>query len=326
MYPDPFFRPDLSLLYHSLAKFQRTCPWSGAGGFCGARIHPECLRIGKNSSVRVGLCVPAAEWFATLSQLGELMQMSRNEVAVMGQLGTLPELLDWRNPVLPRDKTSTFMPNLTEHASLWALRAQSSAGVVYGFEVRNVSDQAFQRLFLTSTAGKDLFERFVTEHQSPPQEVQPWFAPNHRAGIQRRDCIVQRIPYLRSLLTKGTTLVRQLPVGVLPCLLMATGRSGFPISTVHYSNGLIRTSIWTPTAVAGEDAQPVFMHGQGAGLQINLSSVSGIWLWEGRCVCCDRQHWTIVVGDAADAVGLTLTAGYVELEKDWRNLIRHCLS
>lgn len=138
MSPDPFFRPDVEFAHESSTEFCELCPQATTGGFCGARIQPDCLRIDSSGVVRVSLSATARTWFETLVQLGEVLHLTRNPVAVLGRLGRMPELKDWRNVVLPRDSFGLFIPNLAEYASLWAVREVSPVGVIHGLEVRDV--------------------------------------------------------------------------------------------------------------------------------------------------------------------------------------------
>ena len=326
MSPDPFFRLDEAC--HPFSGCEKNCVWSSQYGFCGARIHPDCLRIGQDGSVRVGLSVSAQAWFETLSQLGNVLQITRNPVAALGQIGSLPELVDWRNPVLPRDYSDSLTPNLAEYAGLWAVRECSPVGTTYGLEACDASGKAFHRIFLTSSAQRAIYERFVTDHQSPPAQTGQWFSPNHSVSAHRCRAITNRVSLLRSRLAKGARDVQELPVAVVPDLLAAAAEGRLPIRTTHYHRALIRAVVWMPDALdpsPDEKSGIEFLHGDGVGLHINLPAVTGAWLWHGHCLCCDKQHWTVEIADAADAIGLAFNAGNEHLELDWRDLLKDCL-
>src|ERR1700744_6224061 len=198
MSPDPFFQPDLEQICRTDFECQKICSGTEHPGFCGARIHPDCLRITGDGSVRVGLSVPASAWFSTPTQWGDVLQVVRNKVAALAQFGPLQELLDWSNAVLPRDAANSFTPNLAEYATLWAVREQSPIGVVYGLEACDASGNAFHRIYLTASRQREGFEQFVTCHQSSPMEMGHWFSPNHSASIQRCRALENRIAVLRS--------------------------------------------------------------------------------------------------------------------------------
>jgi len=121
MATDPFFQSNL-IWSPSVGDCEARCPQSGRGGFCGVSIHPACLRIGRDGSVRVGLSATPQDWFGMLSGLGDVLHLTRNHLAVLGQIGPVPEVNDWRQPVLPRDTDGWMSPNLAEHASVWAVR------------------------------------------------------------------------------------------------------------------------------------------------------------------------------------------------------------
>jgi hypothetical protein len=330
MSPDPFFRLDSTKsLCQPISSCQSYCRGAAPGGFCGARIHPDCLRISDDGLVSVGLSAPARTWFTTMVQLGDVLELTRNPVAVMGQLGAMPELTDWHSSVLPRDRAGSFAPNLAEYAALRAVRESSPMGVIYGLEAQDVSGYAFQRIILTSSARHDLFERFVTDHQSSSEESIPWFAPNHNASFQRSRSIATRMQFLRSLLASGSKDACQLPINIVPQLLAAAAKVRLPIRTIHYSRALIRAAAWTPDSfdrTPGQESGVEFFHGDGVGLHINFPAIAGAWLWQGRCVCCDKQHWTVEAADVAEAVALAFTAGCEALELDWRELLKGCLS
>lgn len=326
MSPDPFFQLDaLRADHQSSAGCEQKCPFAERGCFCGARIHAECLHIGADNSVRVSLAAAPEEWFAVLHELGEVLHLTRNNVAVLGQLGPLPPLCDWRNPVLPRDCTGRFAPNLAEYASLRATREISPVGTAYGLEARDATGHAFQKIVLTAPARREVFESFVTAHQSPVSEAGNWFSPNHAASRERCRVIAQRIPYLRARLARGATHIRQLPVGAIPRLLTAAARARIPIRTTHFNRALNVAAVWTPdppdAATKANDGVE-FIHGGGVGLHVFLPAASGVWLWQGQCQCCDKQYWTVEIADERDQVSLAITVGDETLEEDWRLILK----
>lgn len=322
MSPDPFFQPDAIVQPMPIAVCGADCG-CGPGGFCGARIHPDCLRISGDGAVRVGLSAAPEDWFAALPKLGRVLHLSRNDVAVLGQISAVPALSDWRNPVLPRDGSGSFTPNLAEHASLWAVREPSPVGLAYGFEVRDVSGQAFQRIVLTAPANRDWFERFVTEHQSPPEEAVTWFSPNHVASAQRRRALTGRIPFLRAQLANGAPHVRRLPPELLPEIFRAVIHRQLPLRTTHYTPALVRAVIWTPQVheLSSVTATVEFFSGDQTGLHLFPAAISEVWLWQGRCDCCANQHWTIEIADRNGHIALAITVGEASWELAWREML-----
>lgn len=304
------------------------CPQSAHGGFCGVRIQPDCLRIDANGVVRVSLSATARAWFETLAELGEVLHLTRNSVSILGRLGQMPVLEDWRNAAFPCDRLGWFTPNLAEYASLWAVREASPVGVLHGLEVGDVSGSVFERVLLSDRAHRELFEQFVTIHQSPPEEAGTWYPANHAGSARRRASLAGRIPWLRSRLAKGAKNVRQLPIALVPKSLDAAARANFPIRMTHYHRALMRTVIWTPQAHEKSErdkSMPDFFHGEDVGLHLNLRSVASVWLWSGKCACCAKKRWTVEVADAHDHIGLALMAGHEAMDSDWRELLGSCL-
>jgi hypothetical protein len=318
MSSDPFFRLEAERGGRSSADSPAACPWSGA------RIQPECLRIENNGRVRVALSMPAKKWFDLLNKLGETVQLSRNAVAVLGKLGATPEIADWRNPVLPRDREGLFAPNLAEYASLWAVRELSPAGLMHGLEARDLSGEAFQRIYLAGSARRDLFEQFVTDHQSPAGETGGWFSPNQAFSRHRCRGIETRIPWLRRRVSQGGTDARKLSSDFAARVLQAATEADFPVRTTLYNRALVNTAIWTPEGHEAESLgtgnDPQFFHGNDVGLHLNLPAAT-TWLWAGRCSCCEDQRWSIELGDARNRVCLAIMAGQAILERDWRDLL-----
>lgn len=323
MSPDPFFQPDSPPAIQAYEYCALHCHCRDQGGFCGARIHPVCLRLGGDGSVRVGLSASPEDWFASLNALGNVLHLTPNKVAVLGQIAPVPALQDWRNPVLPRDAGGGFAPNLAEYARLWAVREASPLGPTYGFEACDVFGHAFQRIVLTAPAYRELFERFVTDHQSPPEEVASWYSPNHSASAQRRRVHTERISLLRAQSARGTKLVRTLPVSVMPRLFAAVAEAGLALRTTHHTPALIHSAIWTPQIpeTSSADATVMFVPGDQAGLHLFLPMVAEVWLWQGGCNCCDKEHWTLEVFDANERIALVITVGDLQLESDWREIL-----
>lgn len=294
-------------------------------GFSGVRIKPECLRIGTDGSVRVRVSASAQEWFATLHQLGETLQLTRNRMAVLGQIGSVPPLTDWRNTLLPRDAFGLFTPNLAEYASLWAVREWSGEQLIYSLEARDVRGNTFQKAVLTDAARHDLFERFIADHQSAAGNPSPWFSANHAWSQRRHSSITGRIPLLRSKLYQKTGEVRRLAQEVLPRLLLASTQSGCPLRTTLYDRPFIGGAVWTPEALdaTGDSSEAGirFLHGGNIGLHLDLNHVASVWLWTGKCWCCGDQRWAVELGDAHDRIGVAISAGSDLFEADWRSLL-----
>jgi hypothetical protein len=328
MSPDPFFNLDSESACQLSSKCEEVCPWSNQKDACGARIHPDCLQVRESGLTRVGLSVSTRDWFAALSQMGEVLQIARNLMAAMGQVGPLPVLMDWGNPILPRDAFNSFTPNLAEFAHLWAARQRSPVGVAYGLEATDLSGFAFHRIFLVNSAQREWFEQFVINHQSPPMEAGHWFSPNHVSSVQRCHTITNRAAFLRSRRAQGDSEVRQLPIELVSIFLIALANSRLQTRTTHYHRALIRAAVWMPDVLEPalvENSAVEFLHGDGIGLQINLSAINGFWLWQGRYSSCDKEHWTIEMTDANDNIGLAFTAGNEQLETSWREFLKGCL-
>lgn len=323
MSPDPFFQSNAFAAQQGFAQCSLLCRCRGQSGFCGACIHPECLRLGADGSVRVGLSVAPEDWFAALTALGNVLHLTRNNVAVLGQIAPVPALQDWRHPVLPRDAGGGFAPNLAEHARFWAVREASPLGPAYGFEVCDVSGHAFQRIVLTAPANRELFERFVTDHQSPPEEVTSWVAPNHSASAQRRRGHIERISFLRTRAELGANYVRRFSTALLSRMLAAVATVGLPLRTTHYTPALLRSGIWTPESIeaSAADEAILFAHGNQTGLHLSLPTVSEVWLWQGGCSCCDKKHWSLEIFDASERITLAITVGDPRREFDWRKIL-----
>jgi hypothetical protein len=323
--PDPFFHnsEDFS---SSLLDCPQACRWSRPGGFCGARIDSQCLRISEGGIVRVGLATSPQIWFGTLSQLGSVLHMSRNAVAVLGEINSFPPLTNWYNPVLPSDSSGFFMPNLSQYAALRAIREPSPVGAVYGLEACDASGSAFERVILTGSARHDLFEQFVTDHQSPPEESGCWHSPNHAFGAQRNHAVTNRSEALRSRLKNGATYINSLPVSAVPKLLNGAVKEKLALRTTHYHRAANRAVIWTPEEplMTRMEAGIEFVCGGRVGLHLHLSAIGTAWLWQGLCVCCGKQRWTVELADHNGAIALALNAGSEDLELEWRNLLASC--
>ncbi len=325
---DPLFHLDDRFAGHGQTGYCQGCPQARTGGFCGARIQPECLRIASDGTVRVSLAVSARVWFEAISRLGEVLHLTRNPVAIMGNLGPAPVLEDWRNPVLPRDRFGFFAPNLAEYASLWAVREHSPVGVVHGLEARDVSGTAFERVLLPADARRDLFEQLVTEYQSPPEEAGHWFPANHAWSGRRRASLAGRIPWLRARWDSGDRNVRRLPVRFGAKLLAAAARMKLPLRTTSYHPAQMRTLLWTPQMCADTmrgDGGLEFFEGSGMGLHLSRSSVASAWLWTGQCSGCAEAHWSVELADRRDHIGLAIMTGDKAGESDWRKLVQSCL-
>lgn len=323
---DPFFRSDVTFAEPS-AEYCQTCPQATSGGFCGARIQPDCLRIDANGVVRVSLSAPARTWFETLAQLGEVLHLTRNPVAVLARLGQMPLIEDWRNIVLSRDSFGMFAPNLAEYSGLWAVREASPLGMIHGLEARDVSGIVFERVLLPARARRELFEQFVTAYQSPPEEAGSWFPANHAWGASRRATLASRIPWLRLRWTNGDRKVRRLPARFVPKLLIAAARAKLELRVTLFHPALTRTVKWTPQAHAESHghSSSEFFDGECIGLHLNRQFVASVWLWMGQCSCCADRRWSIEVADARDQLGLALMAGDEGVESEWRALLESCL-
>jgi hypothetical protein len=327
---DPFFQAMVAPVGHSTFEYCQSCPQAMRGGFCGARIHPDCLRIDNRGTVRVSLSATAQTWFETIAQFGEVLHLTRNPVAVLGRLGRLPMLDNWQNKALPlpRDGNTRLMPNLAEYASLWAFSETSPLGVVHGLEVRDVSGVVFERVLLPVGANHELFTKFVINYQSPPEEAGSWLSPNHAASASRRATLAGRIPLLRSQWSTGDRNVRRLSPRFVPHLLAAAATAKLQLRTSYYHPALTSTVNWTPEA-GGETkcgkALPEFFHGNEVSLHLHRPAIGSVWLWKGNCACCAGQNWAVEVADTLDQVNLAFMAGADTRESDWRELLKASL-
>ena len=320
MSPDPFFQPDA---YPAFASCSEAQGCNAAGGFCGACIDPECLRVDPDGSVRVGLSTTPEEWFAVLHALGPVLHLTRNTVAVLGQIASVPALTDWRKPSLPREKSGRFAPNLAEYARIWAVREPSPFGPAYGFEACDVSGHAFHRFVLTAPANRECFERFVTEHQSPPEQAATWFPPNYAANSRRQRALNHRIPFLRSRHARDAEATRSLTREMIPALFQVAAAQNLALRTTHYTPALVRTAVWTPQTRehSGVHSEVNFIHGEQAGLHLLVSAIGSAWLWQSHCTRCDQNHWTVELGDIRDGIALAISAGEGRFESTWREIL-----
>ncbi len=323
-----FFQPDVATANSSPDDYCQACPQAIRGGFCGARIHPDCLRIDSRGGVRVSLSASPQTWFATISQFDEVLHLTRNRVAVFGQLGNSPVLGQWHRSPLPRDAEQGYMPNLAEYASLWAIRENSPMGAVYGLSVRDACGMEFERVMLPASADHELFMQFVVSFQSPPEEAGCWFPPNHTSSANRRTRLATRIPRLHSQWATGDRIVRRLPVRFVPKVLAGAARMKIQLRTTYYHPALIRTVTWTPQTLAEtkrREGSLEFFEGDGVGLHLDRRGVGSVWLWTGRCSCCTEQRWQIEIGDRHEHIGLTIKAGDETPDSEWREMPKNCL-
>lgn len=324
MLPDPFFRSHLEQS-RKLLNVSSGCDHRAShGGFCGARIDSNCLGIDANGSVRVGLSASIEEWFAFLSGLGNMLRTSYNGTAILDQFSPVPALMNHGHHVLPRDHFGLYTPNLAEHAHLWAVQESSPIGIVHGLEVSDVSGCVFQRFIVASPHQREWFEQFVTDHQSPVEEVSHWFSPNHDASLQRIHAISTRSRALSSCATEA----RCLPIEVVTRLMIQLAKSDVSIRTSHFSRGLICSVIWKPECMemASSDQYSLTLANDQVFLSLQPSAISEVWLWQGNCERCNRQHWTVELMDTFGNVSLAFAAGHPTLEAQWRELLKSCLT
>ena len=329
MFHDSFFRGG-SLEPGLVAETcSPSCPGARPGGFCGVRIEPECLRIDRQGKVRVGLSASPGQWFGFLAGLGETLHFKRNPVAVLGRRGRFPLLDDWSHPELPAARRELCSANLAEHGRLWATLEITDAGPRHGLEVEDLARSVFQRVWLTQASRWDLFEEFVTQHQSPPEQAEIWLSPNHARSARRRATLLARVRTLRAQQAAGSPEVRRLPGGALARLLEEAGRAGLPIRTMVYSPAMVQGAVWIPAAQAAPaglepDAAAFFSDGE-TRLWLSSADLSTAWLWCGPCACCGEVRWSVEVADRSDGMSLALRAGTEAHESAWRDVVRRVL-
>jgi hypothetical protein len=271
---------------------------------------------GKNVT-RVGLAAGARDWFDSLPRLGEVLHLVRNSIATLGCLGVFPKLVNWRNEILPCDSAGILRPHLADYASLWAVKETAEAGVLHGLEVRDIAGNAFEKVVLVNQSDRDWFEQFVTAHQSPAEQAGAWCSPNHTVSQKHRSRLSGRVPWLQ-IRSKGDGWdVHSPPIEFLPRLLVKAAELKIPLKTVHHSPALMRTAIWTPHAAEGS---PGSFHDQRTILNLNLRTISGLWLWTSQEDGLE-QTWSVEVSDSQNRLALTLTAADASLEPVWRNLL-----
>jgi len=326
MLPDPFFKTQAGTTSRNLDDECQHCPQLWSGGFCGARIQADCLHIGSDDTVRVGISASPTEWFEAVHSLGELLHLTRNPVAVLGKVGAAPTLADRRSPVRPRACDGMYSPNLAEYASLWAVRQMTVFGVVYGLETRDVSGAVFERFLLPPHTFPELYREFVLTHQSPCEQAGQWFAANHAASARWRVGLSTRVPWLRERWKAGDQRVRRLRSRAVLQLLGAAAQEGLPLRTTLYQPAQTRAVLWTPSKednMSGKARRPEqFFHDNEVGLHLDLRGVNGVWLWAGRCDCCSAERWSIELAHYPDYIGLTLKAGNPSAEEAWHELIQ----
>ena len=326
MSPDPFFLADPLGASRIPDPCPPACPGTRPGGFCGLRIEPDCLRIGNDSTARVGLAATPDAWFKFLADLGQLLSLTYNPVATLAILGAGPTVEDWSDPVLPMTSTALAAPNLAEHARLWAFRAQTLAGPSHGLEIEDATGTRFQRLCLTGATNHERFEEFVLQHQTPPEQAGVWHSPNNASSARRRSVLASRVPWLRQRLAVHCPYVRPLQKNAVIQLLGAATRASFPVRTMLYAPAIIQGSVWTPEAAVasprhGDRGARTFASERTV-LQIDPVGIGSAWLWTGPCSCCGETRWSIEVGDHTDGIGLAVLSGNQSLEMEWRELVR----
>jgi len=323
-----FFQPEVDLFDPLPVSPCEACPQTHRGGFCGARIHPDCLRIDREGTVRVSLSASPEAWFETITQLGEVLHVTRNPVGVLHRMGNAPVIRCFQNAPLLSDTTGDFLPSLAEFASLWAVRENTPTGALYGLEVRDATRKAFDRIILPEGADHAILSRFVVDYQSPPEEAGGWFSPNHLASANRRRQLAKRIPRLRLQWGTGDRAIRRLPVRFVSKLLTAATLLQVEIRTTVYQPALIRSETWTPqSGPVGPCAESAleFINGDRTSLYLDQRGIASVWLWKGRCSCCSERRWRIEVGDSSDSIGLSIMPGDNTPELEWQNLLKTCL-
>ena len=325
MSSDPLFPTDSLRDSGIQGVCPKACPGSRPGGFCGLRIAPECLRIDAHGTVRVGLSATPEAWFEFLTALGTALTFTRNPVAVLGSLGASPRMDNWNDPVLPLAGGALMSPNLGEYARLWAFRVRTSAGPALGLEIEDVAGVPFQRVYLTGGAGRERFEEFVVQHQTPPGEAGIWFSPNQASSARRRSLLAARIPWLLQRRSHRGSPVRSLTRHHLAKLLEAIVRGRFPVRTMIYTSALIEGAVWIPGSEGQRGrslgADRWLLRSERTVMQLDPIGIGSAWLWSGPCSCCGEVRWSIEIGDRSDGLALAVLAGHERLESEWRDLV-----
>lgn len=303
---------------------------AGLSGF-SSLIDPACVIRESEGCVRLSLSASAHTWFRFLAQLTDAIHLTRTPAAVLGIHGAPPDLAGAENPVLPRSERGCFCPNLAEHASLWAVREVYPGGPLYFLEVRDARGWAAQRIVIPPGRARVLFQEFVCAHQSPVHQHRPWFPPNHAASARRVASVGSRIPWLRRRSRQGVPEVRPLDLNRVIELLASAVQSRQPLRTRVYNRSLIVSSRWTPEV--GLPAQPAMdaaspavsrFFGEGVALEMHHHPAATAWLWMGICSCCGEEKWAVEIGDADEALALSLTAADDLQEADWRTFLESC--
>jgi len=314
---------------HGGNQHRQTRPWHSSfrnhDGWPWARpVDSESLGNGAPGEKRVCLSVSPQRWFDAYSSLGETLHLSRNRASVLGRLGVVPALVDWRNEALPRDHRGEFAPNLAEYAALYAMNAASPFGPMIGLETRDPSGFAFERVLVSTQSQRKMFECFVTKHRSHPDSTLVWYPPNHVWSLRRRLGLVGRIQWLRERASAGEGDVVSLPDTLPANVLSLAAESRIPLRVAQYGQALIRVSTWTPQSQAWSDDGAAFFHGDDVGFHIHQRGIGSAWLWKGECACCGKQRLAVEVGDDQDQIALALQSGDEDREQEWRQLIESC--
>jgi hypothetical protein len=320
----PFFQLDAAADAFAPAEICRVCPMIREGDFCGSPIHPDCLRVDTQGTVRVALTASPQRWFTFIAQLGEVFHLTSNPIGTLGQRVTALQFRLEADSPLPRNAPREYLPNLAGYASLWAIRESSPRRTRYGLEVRDASGMEFERIMLREQSNQEVFGQFVNNCQTPPEQAGSWFPPNHTASLQRCAQLAQRIRRLRGQWATGDRTIRRLPLRFVPKLLAAAARSSLPLCATYYHPALVRRVTWTPRTCADitRDGPERLCHGSDAGLLLDRRGAGSAWLWTGQCSGCSEQRWRIELGDGHDQLGLSLAAGSPAAEAEWRQLIK----
>ncbi|MCW5557077.1 MAG: hypothetical protein KIT22_04470 [Verrucomicrobiae bacterium] len=286
----------------------------------------------RRDSHQVPLSVAPAAWFRLLEELAPAIHLARTSVAMLGMQGPLSPVRSGSSPVLPQSECGRYLPNLAEHASLWAVQEEHAEGLLSLLEVRDARGQVGHRIVVPAGTTLGAYLGFVDAYGAPAAGSRPWFPPNHAASSRRVGSLTGRMRALRQRLAGKSPEVRWLPLNRVIGLLQQAIASEFTIRTAVYNRSLFLSSVWmpefqAPDLQATDPSLPRVSRffGDDTGLELYHDPGAVAVLWTGVCSCCGREKWAIEMGTADDELALSIAAVDDSQESEWRAFLQESL-
>jgi len=283
-------------------------------------------------SRQVPLSVAPSGWFRLLEELDPAIHLARNPVAMLGLQGPLSPVGTGASVVLPQSECGRYLPNLAEHASLWAVQETHAEGILSLLEVRDAREQVGHRIVIPTGTTLGAYLEFVEAHGAPQAGSRPWFPPNHAASSRRVGSLTGRMRALRRRLAAGSPEVRRLDLNDVIGVLQQAIASEFMIRTGVYNRSLFLSSVWTPEfqapdLQAADASRPRVSRffGDDTGLELHHDPGAIAVLWTGVCSCCGREKWAVEMGTAGDELALAISAVDDSHESEWRTFLKDSL-